>query len=71
MQELKLRTEWEQIAGKIVAKYTRNLSLQDGKLTIFTDVAALKQELLYGKAQLMETINKHFGEAVVTEIIVR
>ncbi|MBS1614614.1 MAG: DUF721 domain-containing protein [Bacteroidetes bacterium] len=71
MQELKLRTDWEQIAGKIVAKYTRNLSLHEGKLTIFTDVAALKQELLYGKAQLQENINKHFGETVVKEILVR
>jgi len=71
MKELRLRTEGEQIAGKIVAKYTRNLSLSEGKLTIFTDVAALKQELLYGKAALIATINKHFGEAIVTDIIVR
>lgn len=71
IQELRLRNEWEQIAGKIVAKYTRNLSLSEGKLTIFTDVAALKQELLYGKAELIASINKHFGEAVVTDIAVR
>jgi predicted nucleic acid-binding Zn ribbon protein len=71
MQELRLRNEWEEIAGKIVARYTRNLSLHEGKLTIFTDVAALKQELLYGKAPLIATINKHFGETVVTDIMVR
>lgn len=71
MQEVRLRTEWEQIAGKIIAKYTRNLSLQDKKLTIFTDVAALKQEILYGKEALIQTINKHFEETVVAEIIVR
>jgi predicted nucleic acid-binding Zn ribbon protein len=71
MNEVRLRTEWEQIAGKIVAKYTRNISLQDKKLTIFTDVAALKQEILYGKEALIQTINKHFEETVVTEIIVR
>jgi predicted nucleic acid-binding Zn ribbon protein len=71
MHEVRLRTEWEQIAGKIVAKYTRNLSLTDKKLTIFTDVAALKQELLYGKEQLIQTINKYFEETVVTDIMVR
>ncbi len=71
MHEVRLRAEWEQIAGKIIAKYTRNLNLADKKLTIFTDVAALKQEILFGKEQLIITINKHFEETVVTDIIVR
>ncbi len=71
MQELKIRTEWETIAGKIVARYTRSLTLHEGKLTIYTDVAALKQELLYGKADLIANINRHMGETVVSDIIVR
>jgi len=71
VHELRLRSEWEQITGKTIAKYTRNLSLHERKLTIFTDVAALKQELLLGKEQLMQTINRYFEETVVTEIQVR
>ncbi len=71
MHEVRLRAEWEEIAGKIVAKYTRNLNLADKKLTIFTDVAALKQEIMFGKEQLIININKHFEETVVTDIIVR
>ena len=71
MHEVRLRTEWEQIVGKTIAKYTRNISLNDKKLMVFTDVAALKQELLYGKEQLINTINQHFGETVVTDINIR
>ena len=66
-----MRQEWEQITGKTIAKYTRNLSLADKKLTIYTDVAALKQELILGKPQLIGTINKYFEETVVTEIMVK
>ena len=71
VHELRMRQEWEQISGKTIAKYTRNLSLADKKLTIFTDVAPLKQELMLGKTQLMTTINQYFGETVVTEIAVK
>lgn len=71
MQELRIRTEWEQIVGKTIARYTRNVTLADRKLTVFTDVAALKQELVYGKDHLINTINKHFGETVVIDIVVR
>lgn len=69
--ELRMREEWEQIAGKTISKYTRNLYLSGGTLTIYTDVAALKQELLLAKPQLMATINEYFGEQVVKEINIK
>lgn len=69
--EIRLQEEWEQIAGKTISKYTRNIYLGGTTLTIYTDVAPLKQELLLGKAQLMERINLYFGDTVITEIQVR
>ena len=69
--ELRLRAEWETIVGKTVAKYTRNILLKDQKLTIVTDIAALKQELHFGKAALIASINAHMGEPVVQDIIVK
>ena len=69
--ELRLRAEWEDIVGKTVAKYTRNISLRDRTLTIVTDIAALKQELHFGKAALIASINAHMGETVVSDIVVK
>lgn len=69
--ELRLREEWEAIVGKTVSKYTRGISLKDRTLTVVTDIAALKQELHFGKAALIASINAHMGETVVSEIIVK
>lgn len=69
--EIRIREEWEQIVGKTVAKYTRDLKLYSGKLIIYTDVAALKQELTFGKEQLINNINEYLGETAVTEIVIR
>lgn len=71
VHELRLRQEWETIVGKTIAKYTRNLYLSGNILTIYTDVAPLKQELQVGKEQLMKNINEYFGEAVVREINIK
>lgn len=71
VMELRMRQEWPDIMGKTIAKYTRDVSLKDKKLTIYTDVAALKQELLFGKEQLINKINTHFEETVVVDIIVK
>jgi predicted nucleic acid-binding Zn ribbon protein len=71
VNELRLRNEWETIVGKTIAKYTRTIQIRDKSLTIYTDVAALKQELLLGKDQLIVRINEYFQERVVTEIIIK
>ncbi len=48
------------------------LRMRDGKkLTIYTDVAPLKQELLLGKEQLIARINEYFEDKVVDEIIIK
>ena len=69
--ELRLRQEWETITGKTIAKYTRDIGLHDKTLTIYTDVAPLKQELLVGKDQLIKNINDYFGEQVINEIVIK
>lgn len=71
VNELRMRQEWEQITGKTISKYTRNISLNGTVLTVYSDVAALKQELYFGKEQLITTINEYFNEKVVTDIIVK
>jgi len=71
VNELRMQQEWEQMVGKTIAKYTRNVVLNGETLTVYTDVAALKQELYFGKQQLVERINEYFGERVVGEIVVK
>jgi predicted nucleic acid-binding Zn ribbon protein len=67
---LRMSEEWEEITGKTIAKYTRSVSMYNKTLTIYTDVAALKQELQMGKEQLIVRINEYFKERVVDEIVV-
>jgi predicted nucleic acid-binding Zn ribbon protein len=69
--ELRLKEEWPSIVGEMIAKYTRNVLLVEKTLIIYTDVAALKQELLYSKEELVKTINNHFKELVINDIQIK
>lgn len=69
--ELRMKSEWEEISGKTISKYTRNIALYNKVLTIYTDVAPLKQELLAGKEQLKNRINEYFQERVVEDILIK
>ncbi len=68
---LRMSQEWEAITGKTIAKYTRSVNMNNKTLTIYTDVAPLKQELQLGKEQLIVRINEYFNERVVEEIVIR
>jgi predicted nucleic acid-binding Zn ribbon protein len=70
-QVTKLKQDWEELMGKTVAKHTKELKLKDGVLFIFSDVAALKNELSYNKHLLIAKLNQHFGETFIKEIVVR
>lgn len=71
VQEIRMREEWGDMMGNTISKHTRNIALNGSILTIYTEVAALKQELLFSKEQLIARINEHFGEKVVTDIVVK
>jgi len=71
VHELRMKDEWEAIVGKTIARYTRSISLFNKKLTIHTDVAPLKQELLLGREQLIIRINEYFAERVVEDIAIK
>jgi predicted nucleic acid-binding Zn ribbon protein len=71
IHELRLKEEWPSIVGEMIAKYTRNVLLVEKTLIIYTDVAALKQELLYSKEELIKTINSYFKELVINDIQIK
>jgi len=71
IQVMQIGDVWEQIMGKTIARYTKEVKLKEGVLIIVTDVAPLKQELQFGKQQVINNINEYFGEKVVTDVVVK
>jgi predicted nucleic acid-binding Zn ribbon protein len=69
-QVTKLKQDWEQLMGKTVARYTDEMYVQDKKLFIRTNVAALKKELSFSKHLLVAKINQYFEEEVIREVVI-
>lgn len=70
INEIRIKTEWEKIIGTTIARYTREVKLKDGILIISTDVAPLKQELQFGKEQIIKNVNDYFKDKVVKEVVI-
>lgn len=71
IQALRIEAVWEEVMGKTVAKYTNKIQIINNTLFITTDVAPLKNELLYQKEKIIERVNEALGEKVIKEVMIK
>ena len=71
IQALRIENIWEEIMGKTIAKYTDKIQIINSTLFITTNVAPLKNELLYQKEKIMERVNEALGEMTIKEVVIK
>ena len=71
IQALQIEDTWEEIMGKTVAKYTDKIQIINHTLFITTQVAPLKNELLYQKDTIIQRVNQQLGSRVVREVVIK
>lgn len=71
IQALQIEEVWEKVMGKTVARYTENIKVINRTLFITTNVAPLKQELLYQKEKIIQRINEALGEKAIDEVTIQ
>jgi predicted nucleic acid-binding Zn ribbon protein len=69
LHEIDIQSNWEKIAGKVIARHTRKIYILRRTLYVKVDSAALRQELLMAKSRLMEALNKSFDVPVIDDIV--
>ena len=62
---------WEKIVGKTIHKHTTGINIHDKKITISLNSPSLREELMLGKTQLKELINKEIGTIFIEDIIIK
>ena len=68
---VKLEKTWEGIVGKVIARHTQKLTLKNKILYINIDSSVIRNELMYARTKLIDTINKELGGRVVEDIVLR
>jgi predicted nucleic acid-binding Zn ribbon protein len=71
VKALKLTDTWEQLMGKTIARYTDKIELVNRTLFIHTNVAPLRQELMYQREKIIERVNESLGPNTINEVVIR
>jgi predicted nucleic acid-binding Zn ribbon protein len=67
--EATLISSWERIAGKPIAKRTKNIYIRNKVLFVELDSPSMKHDFSLHKIQVLELFKKEFGAGIITDII--
>ncbi len=71
IQALQIEEIWEKLMGNTIAKYTEKIYIINGTLFIKTNVAPLKNELLYQKEKIKQRVNEALGTKDIKEVVIQ
>ena len=69
--ENRLIMAWDELLGKTVVKYTKNLYIRNRKLYVTVSSSIVKVELQMIKDQLIKRLNEKAEKNIIDQIIIR
>lgn len=69
LKEVEIIDSWEELLGKTVAYYTRNLKISNGILFVEISSAIVKNELFLMREEICRKLNENAGEKVISKIV--
>ena len=71
LYEKRLIDAWSVVLGKNVVQYTSDLDIKNRVLFVQITSAALRHELFLSREEIKNSLNKHVGADIITEIVFR
>ena len=68
---VKLGNSWDKIVGKIIARHTQNLKVKNRILYINVDSSVIRNELMFARSKLIDSINKEMGRKMIDDIVLK
>ena len=68
-KEQEVLDQWSQVVGDQIAKHSRAVSCEGGKLFVEVDSAAWRHELIYMKSEIIQRVNRAAQQNMVRDII--
>ena len=69
--EVRLLNAWEELLGKRIMQFTKNLYIKDRKLFVTINSSIVKAEINMIKNQLIAKLNEKAGKNLIDVIIIR
>ncbi|WP_297089660.1 DUF721 domain-containing protein [uncultured Draconibacterium sp.] len=69
LKEVDIVQGWENLLGKTIARYTRNIYIRNQVLYVEITSSVVKNELFLMREEICRRINSNAGEEIITRIV--
>ncbi len=69
LNQIEVTRAWSEQMGPAIEKYTTKIYLDKHTLFVRLSSAVLREELSYGKAQIIKNLNESIGENLIRKIV--
>ncbi len=63
-----VKDAWNELFGENIAKYTLEIRFKNGELRVKLSSASLREELMRGRDQIIDNLNRHLGRKLVRSL---
>lgn len=71
LNEYRLIGSWDRVMGPMVSRYTKDIRIYNQVLFVTLTSAALRNELMMRRTELVARLNSEAGAQVITQIVLR
>ncbi|PLW95861.1 MAG: hypothetical protein C0593_13070 [Marinilabiliales bacterium] len=71
VERSKVISAYYDVAGELIVKHTLSVKMKNDTLFVAVDNAALRNELVYSREQLLFLINEKVGKEIVRNVVFR
>ena len=71
LNEHRLIQAWDKVLGQSVSRYTKEIRIYNQVLFVTISSAALRNELMMRRTELVSRLNAEAGAQVITQIVLR
>ena len=69
LKEVNVVQSWEEVLGKTISRYPRNVYFSKGILFVEINSAVVKNELVMMREEIRKRLNEQAGEEIITKIV--
>jgi hypothetical protein len=69
LNQIEVKRAWREQMGPAIEKYTLKIYLKKHTLFVRLDSAVLREELSYGKSQIIQNLNESLGQELINKIV--
>lgn len=69
LNQIEVSRAWKEQMGPAIGKYTNKIYLKKTTLFVRLDSAVLREELSYGKSQIIKNLNESLGQELIKKIV--